>query len=101
MLDVDVRVDELADLDWKVGIPCEGTGHYTVHVPRGDARWVQHGKCPRCGCGVTPIKLCEGGRQYRLLVDRVLCRGPFGTGCGKASPPDEWGFTFTPIEADR
>lgn len=100
-LDVDTTVDALAGLDWEQGIPCEGTGHFEDHVPKGDARWVQHGRCPRCGCPATPIKLCEGGRHYRLMQDKVLCRGPLGSGCGKASPTDEWGFEFTPLAGAR
>jgi hypothetical protein len=90
-------VDELTALDWETGAPCQGTGHFEVHVPRGDARWVQHGKCPRCGMTATPVRLCEGGRLYRLMCDQVRC-SPSTGGCGKASPTDAWGFRFDPIK---
>lgn len=93
-------VDELAALDWKTGAPCQGTGHHDVHVPRGDARWVQDGVCPRCGMHATPVRLCEGGRLYRLLCDQVRCSASTG-GCGQASPTDLWGFVFTRIGGDR
>lgn len=93
-LDVDTTVDALVGLDWKVGTPCEGTGHFDVHVPKGDARWVQRGTCPRCQRSHA-MKVCEGGRQYRLLCDRISC-----VACKEAAPRDEWGFTFTPIGGD-
>lgn len=87
-----VDTDTLTDLDFKPTIPCEGMGHDEHHVPRGDARWIQHATCPNCGA-VPKIAVCEGGRQYRLLCERIIC-----SRCSKASPLDEWGFKFDPIE---
>jgi len=86
--------DELAALDWKAGTPCEGTGHYEDHRPMGDAKYIQHGTCPACGIPAPEIRICEGGRLYRLTRD-LICHL---SGCGKSTPTDDWGFTFTPIK---
>lgn len=84
--------DTLAGLDFKPTIPCEGTGHEKVHIRRGEAIWTQHALCPNCQHAST-LDICEGGRQYRLLCDRIHC-----TTCQKTAPFDEWGFKFEPID---
>lgn len=91
----ETATDILAALDFEATVPCEGYGHDDVHVPRGAAKWIQHGTCPVCFRPPPQLALCDGGRLYRLMCDRVIC-----SGCGTPSPTPMWHFTFTPIEGE-
>ena len=92
----ETTTDILADLDFAATYPCEGTGHDDVHVPRGAAKWIQHGACPACERPALRLALCDGGRLYRLMCDRVIC-----SGCGVPSVTALWRFTFVPIEGEH
>lgn len=92
---MDTVIDPLEGLDWKAGEPCQGYGHYDVHVPKGDARWLQRGRCPRCSIA-HELKVCEGGRQYRYVCDQITC-----TACGQKSPTGEWGLRFDRLGGAR
>lgn len=93
-LDMDTEIDVLSDADWQPTFPCEGHRHDELHVPRGDARFLQRGVCPRCLKAAPDLAVCVGGRHYReAICDRTRCE----TGCRQESPTGEWGFTFAPI----
>lgn len=93
LTDVDLSLDILTDLDFRVELPCQHHQHKSHHGPTdGPAKYILTFKCP--GCNRTgSIHLCEAGKAN--LSDSLRTIGD--SSCGYTGPSSKWQLTFEPI----